>query len=331
MITESFVGVRLTSATAHSNSVFFNFIGTNGVSALANGIGIRVDAGADNNFIGFTNVISGNNGQGVLITGSGTDGNVVAGNMIGTNPAGTAALGNGNAGVEISAGAQNNVVGGATVAERNVISGNSSGGVVISGAGSTGNQVRGNYLGTNAAGTAALANGNGVIINLGATNNTIGGTAAGQANVISGNTFDGVRMLDSDTSANTVAGNLIGTNAAGTADLGNSVHGVSIFNGAHDNTVGGTVAAARNVISGNDVNGVSISAPGSTGNSVLGQLHRVERCGKCSNRQHRGRRGHLHQRVREPGGWHDRGNRKHHLGQRLRGNDGGGVRQLRAG
>jgi titin len=69
---------------------------------------------------------------------------------------------------------------------------------------------------------------------------------------------------------NKVEGNFLGTDDSGTQDLGNGINGVSLFEG-HGNTIGGTTPGARNVISGNRYDGVSI-AEGSTNNVVLGNL-----------------------------------------------------------
>ena len=78
-------------------------------------------------------------------------------------------------------------MGGTTVTARNLISANATG-VNITGAGATGNVVQGNYIGTDITGTVDLGNTNdGVLINSGAANNTIGGAAAGAGNLISGN------------------------------------------------------------------------------------------------------------------------------------------------
>ena len=111
-------------------------------------------------------------------------------------------------------------IGGTTAGARNVISGNTGDGVDISGSGSTGNVVEGNFIGVNAAGTAALGNANGVgtfsggvVIESGASDNTIGGTTPGARNVISGNAFAGVFL--NGVSANVVQGNFIGTDVTG--------------------------------------------------------------------------------------------------------------------
>src|SRR5262249_39280347 len=76
-----------------------------------NGTGIAIQASQT---VIAGNVVSGNTGDGILITGMGTTGNVVEGNLIGLNAAGSAALGNGNDGVEVDAPASANTIGGTT-------------------------------------------------------------------------------------------------------------------------------------------------------------------------------------------------------------------------
>jgi hypothetical protein len=172
---------------------------------------------------------------------------VIQGNYIGTNLAGTLALGNAYSGIAVSG--NNNLIGGTTAAQRNVISGNVNYGIVIN-SGATGNVVEGDYIGTNAAGSAALPNAWSGVGLFGA-NNTVGGTATGAGNLISGNSQRGVYLTGSGATNNLVEGNLIGTNVTGTAALGNSLTGVAIFGGASGYTIGGTTAAARNVLYGN--------------------------------------------------------------------------------
>src|SRR5262249_30951336 len=112
---------------------------------------------------------------GIYLNGAGS--NTITGNYIGTDAAGTTALGNG-VGV-LSWGAANNVLGGTTAAAGNLISGNLQNGVAIVGAGATGNLVEGNSIGTDATGTLALGNAFAGVGIIGASGNTIGGTAAG--------------------------------------------------------------------------------------------------------------------------------------------------------
>jgi parallel beta-helix repeat protein len=163
-------------------------------------------------------------------------------------------------------------VGGIVAAARNVISGNTGDGVEIRGALASGNRVQGNFLGTNAAGTLSLGNGNvGVRIN-GAPNNTVGGTVAGARNVLSGNNDSGVVIEGAVAGGNLVQGNFIGVNPAGTADMGNAFDGVQIRGAAVNNTVGGTVAAARNIISGNNQFGVFVRNADTVSNRIQGNF-----------------------------------------------------------
>jgi len=250
-----------------------NYIGVNknGTAALPNGFdGIIITE--PNNTIGGTeagagNIISGNTGDGVYILGG--NNNTVVGNYLGTDKNGTGALGNGNAGVYIAGGADENTIGGATVAARNIISANSHSGVMITG--STQNQVLGNYIGTDVNGTADLGNTYyGVVLFGGAQANIIGGTVQGSGNVISGNNASGVAIRETNTNNNHVQGNYIGTTADGISDRGNTEHGVYIGDGAKYNTIGGSIAAARNIISGNDYSGVAVENNGTNGNVISG-------------------------------------------------------------
>src|SRR5207244_8840435 len=149
-----------------------NYLGADvtGTATVPNAIGVWIE-GAGNTVRGTTgaarNVISGNtrsdgNGIGVNIVGAGATGNIVAGNYIGTDYTGSVAVPNDN-GVAVGANqganipdASNNTIGGPTPEARNVVSGNSYQGIYIGGTGTTGNLVQGNYVGTNADGTAAI-------------------------------------------------------------------------------------------------------------------------------------------------------------------------------
>ena len=245
-----------------------NYIGTDVTGSIAKANTIGISMTSTSNVIA-SNLISGNT-NGIVI-GSGGNNNEIRGNLVGTNKDGTLALPNGNSGININ-GATGNTIGGSTAAARNVISGNSLHGVLISGATASGNQVSGNFVGTNAAGTGAIGNaGAGVELSGGASNNTIGGTSTGAGNVLSGNGFDGVRILDTGSNGNLVQGNVIGTNASGTAALPNAFRGVDIFNGAPaNNIVGGATAGARNLISGNHFEGVGLF--GAVGTLIQGNL-----------------------------------------------------------
>jgi CSLREA domain-containing protein len=207
-------------------------------------------------------VINNFNQNGILITGSNV---IIEGNFIGTDAGGTNDQGNTQDGIRISG--ANNRVGGILPAARNLISGNNSDGIEITGSGATGNLVQGNLIGTTASGSSGLANfGNGIQISSSASNNTIGGTAAGAGNVISGNNSDGIEITGSGATGNLVQGNLIGTTASGSSGLANTSDGIQIFNGASNNTIGGTAAGAGNVIAFNGADGVFVHS--GTGNRI---------------------------------------------------------------
>ncbi len=275
----SYQGVILHDPGTRDNQVLGNYLGLNaaGTAALPNSwAGVNIYDGASSNRIGGTvagaaNVISGNGHQGVLIQDAGSDGNRVQGNLIGVNPTGTAALANGWAGVEVSGGAQFTVIGGPGAG--NVISGNSNQGVSINGSATRQTVVQGNLIGLNSAGTAAVPNGfSGIQVFGGANANHIGGTTAASGNVLSGNGNYGVSLSGSGVDGNVIEGNLIGLNAAGTAAVGNAFGGVGLFSAAQNNRVGGSAPGARNVISGNDGQGVILDGAGTMNNLVAGNF-----------------------------------------------------------
>jgi hypothetical protein len=182
-----------------------------------------------------------------------SDNHVIQGNYIGIDPTGTLRRAN-NEGILFS-NSSNNLIGGTTAAARNVISSNSFAGVEISGAN---NLVQGNFIGTDATGTVALANGTtGLqISNPTSINNIIGGTAAGAGNLISGNPT-GISIF---APGNVIQGNLIGTDITGRIKVGN---GGGISASGSNNLIGGTTPAARNIISGNNGDGVAFGGIGS--------------------------------------------------------------------
>ncbi len=298
------VGVDTGNGTSTGNKIQGNYIGTNatGTSSVGNGVqGVWVNAASTT--IGGTAA-----GQGNVISGTTTwvgvqleapaNNTLIAGNIIGLNASGTAALSNAAGGIYISS--ANNTIGGITSVARNIISGNGGTGITFTGASATGNVVIGNYIGTDITGTldvngiAAVGGMSGVVMDIGASNNRIGTNADGtndaaERNIISGNNWYGVEMLGAGTSNNVVQGNYIGTDVTGLVALGNSEGGVSFWNGATNNRLGSGVTGARNIISGNHhgvlvANGVSnnrvqgnyigIGADGTTqiGNSAYGVL-----------------------------------------------------------
>jgi hypothetical protein len=218
-------------------------------------------------------------GNGVFVASTGT---VVEGCFIGTDPTGTIALPNGKDGVSFHGlgaglGAR---VGGASPAQRNILSGNNGNGIlIVQQAG--GVQVLGNYLGTDRNGTSAVPNVNGIAIdgNGSLNNNQIGGSNAGEGNVISGNFYPdptsggyGITIGGGDCH-DFVQGNYIGLGADGITPLGNNSSGVNLTfrsNNLPANTIGGANPGEGNVVSSNGGNGISSSF--STGDTIQGNL-----------------------------------------------------------
>jgi hypothetical protein len=260
-------GVLVFGGGAIGNTVSGNLIGTDpsGTAAVGNGdVGVLINGSASASSIS-GNVISGNSTTGILLAFSaGTT--TIAANLIGLNAPGTAALGNGLHGIQVFTSSLV-LIGGDTTSARNVISGNHNHGIALN---ATNTTIVGNYIGTNAAGTAALGNGaSGIGLNA-ASGNVIGDTTASGGNVISGNAQNGVEFFNgSDT--NTVLHNLIGTGADGSTIVGNGIDGIAILSSA-DNVIGGTVAGGGNIIRNNSGLGVLVdgSLNPATGNAIQG-------------------------------------------------------------
>ena len=239
------------------NTIAGNKIGTNlsGTAALKNGGGIYIDR-SNFNFIGTNsdgvgdalegNIISGNHVNGLTITGVGSVDNVVAGNRIGISADGISSLANGKHGVILAPNANNNLVGTNgdglfDILERNIISGNTDCGLMIKG---NQNQIAGNFIGLNEAGTTAIANLNYGLCIVDGQANLIGTNGdsindSGEANVISGNQNGGIliQQITNDTVANNIFGNKIGTTASGSSPLPNIAVGVFLQN-VKDNRIG---------------------------------------------------------------------------------------------
>lgn len=249
-------GVHIHHYSSTGNVVQGNRIGTDasGTRALGNLMGLNVDF-ADDTLIGGTvagsgNLISGNL-EGIAVLRA--ESTVIQGNLIGTDATGAQALGNGS-GINLQLGTVNTVIGGTTPAARNVIAASRYVGVRLVDQ-VNGSLIQGNYIGTDVTGTVALPNETGVMLDLLCGHNTIGGTAAGAGNLISGNFGVGIQFFDHSASPymefNVVQGNLIGTDVTGSRALGNQV-GISFdVRLATLNTIGGTAAGAGNVVSGN--------------------------------------------------------------------------------
>jgi hypothetical protein len=286
-------GIELRSS---SNRIIGNLIGltpsgTSGPNEtgifIVNGSGnIIGDSGANHG-----NVISNNVQEGISIQG-GAD-NTIQNNLIGINEAGHAAMGNGSAGIYLRD-SSTNLIGGGSVAERNVISSNA-GGVWIDGGAK--NKVLGNYIGTDKTGANNLGNkGTGVLVRNSAEN-LIGQASPGPAvttsgmrlptsglppgNVVSNNEGVGVDISGSTSTGNHIEGNFIGTDATGRVGRGNAYDGVYIDN-APQNIVGSATAGAGNLISFNGQVGVQIHDTLARQNSIQGNWIGVDLSGRTA-------------------------------------------------
>jgi hypothetical protein len=234
----SITGFTFTTAVLLSgdgNVIERSWVGV-GVDGAARGNTTGVLVNGNQNTVGRGNVISNNASAGISIAGSD---NIVIGNIVGLDPGGGLAAPNG-AGVIVGGSAARNRIGGTVALDRNVISGNGLEGIRAGGAVAT--VILGNFIGTDATGGKPVGNATG--IRLGNSPATIGGTTPGAGNVVSGNTGAGTGISVSQSSGTVVQGNFIGTNATGTAALGNGGAGLSIEGGR-------SYLVADNVIAGN--------------------------------------------------------------------------------
>lgn len=225
-------------------------------------------------------------GEGILIGGfdsTGVTGNHVEGCYIGLSADGSTVIPNAN-GIRIANGAQNNVIGGTTAGQGNTISGNSTYGILLQGEGTSGNLIQGNIIGITEDPLTDVGNGYGISLAQGASNNTIGGTTAGARNLISGNIDYGIALVGNDVTGNVIQGNWIGLNGTGTAAYGSftDVAGISLSNGAHGNTIGGTAAGAGNVIAGVTGNGITLQDEGTSNNVIQGNYLGVNASGTAA-------------------------------------------------
>jgi CSLREA domain-containing protein len=227
------------------------------------------------------NVIRGlaifNGKRGIYFLGSGSRNNLLVGNFIGTNAAGT--FGHTvhtlhASGVDMDTGANNNQVGGTSPADRNVVSGNARHGINFNSEATDNNAVYNNLIGTNPSGTGRLQNlRHGIDMNSGPSYNIVGGTGPGQRNILSGNGENqdeafaaGIEIShDALTSFNQVIGNCIGTDP--TCNTGpswtiNRHYGIRIEDRVNNNTV------ADNVIGNNPHGGIRITGSSTNRNQI---------------------------------------------------------------
>lgn len=234
-------GVEIAGVPSFSpmgNYIRDNLIGTDAGSLLArpNGTGILILAGAASNHV-LNNLISGNTLDGIFIGGSGSDNNEIAGNRIGAL---SGILPNGRHGIFVNDGPSGTLIGSDDSSNLNEIWGNHGHGIYALGARQT--RVHGNVIEWN--------DGEGIALEGGTTGSQITG------NFIVNNVEDGLWIAGAGTAFNAVQGNKIEAN---------HLHGVAVYDGAEQNTIGGS-GNASNTITGSGWTGVAIV--NSSGNTV---------------------------------------------------------------
>ena len=247
-----------------------NFIGTDPTGTLSRA---NTQHGI-NNWMGTVtwaditkNLISGNTASGIATNNddsvSGASGDVViAGNYIGTNRTGTAALANGSNGISFGNGSITGVtIGGTSAADRNVISANTGAGINVS----TNSDVTilGNYIGANAAGSAALHNTIGISFDGGSNHNVGNGAASGRNIIGASNTT--IFVSDTPISDLTISGNYLGVASDGATDISDSISEI-----AFEETLITNVTISDNVIAGSTGEGVNGSFDTINGLTITG-------------------------------------------------------------
>jgi parallel beta-helix repeat protein len=271
-------GVTLNASSVALKS---DYIGVNLAGSAAPNSGDGVYVTGSNNTIA-QSVISANTGNGISLHGAAM--NTIAANRIGTSPAGTAALGNGQNGIWVTAASTGNEIGGTVYTNAsgqsndptgnkgtttptfvipplgNLISGNGADGVLIDTL-SLNNTLNGNFIGTTATGVAALGNaGDGVAIDGAALNSLVGCGVTNNPfvyyNVVSGNGGNGLHITSSDNV--TVQGNFFGIGADNTTIVANKGDGILVDGSSHNTQVGGVIPLG-NVAAGNAKDGIEVT------------------------------------------------------------------------
>lgn len=208
-----------------SHLVQGNYLAVNaaGTAALGNpNNGITLAQNSSGNTIGGIDLGAGNVIGNFVLFGINvnTDNNVIQGNRIGTNAAGTVKLASGSAGIRSAAGSFVTVGGGAAGAG-NVISGGTNGILIEGGSLGTGWKIQGNTIGTDITGTALLGNSLcGILMTAGS--GSIGGANPGEGNIIAFNGTQGVTV-----------GSATGWAILGNSIFGNSGMGISLGSGGN--------------------------------------------------------------------------------------------------
>ncbi|MSU58715.1 MAG: hypothetical protein EXS35_11155 [Pedosphaera sp.] len=271
LVINGFLGDGIEITNGANNTVEGCYLGLNlaGTVDTGNTLNGILLTNAANNTVGGPgatnrNYISGNNASGINVGGATAVSNSILGNVIGLNVT-NGAVANSTDGIRVNAPFTS--IGGSVSGARNVISGNTSDGIEV-GALGTNCVVKGNYIGTDTGGTLDKGNtADGIFVNT-AAGAIIGGTAAGEGNLISGNNSSGIELSGTQSTNSIVLGNIIGADASLALAVANSLNGILITSNSRSNVIGGVTAGAANTIWFNGADGVSIAS--GTNNPVRG-------------------------------------------------------------
>ena len=215
-----------TGVIIKGNKVGTDISGAASLGNLSNGIGLpgsNTNTTIGGGVPGEGNLVSGNNGGGIVVNGS-NKGVIIKGNTIGTDVTGLLIMGNKGSGIDIN-NCKNLTIGGSGANEGNIISGNGTfayqGGIsLLFSFGIT--TIYGNRIGTDYSGTIAMGN-SGFGIKIYYTDSTlIGGAFPNQYNIIANNAADGITLSDVTTSKNRISRCLFYNNGAKGINLNNS-------------------------------------------------------------------------------------------------------------
>ena len=250
-------GIQVVGTGDQGNEITNNLVGI-GADEVADGngaFGVQVLT-SGNEIVG--NTVSGNSRSGIVLSGAQAENNVVQSNKVGTDSTGTQAVGNGAFGILIS-NSDNNLIGGAQLVRRNIISGNDGAGISI-GSNSSGNRVERNYIGLNDSGALAIANGSvGVFLRAGANDTTV------VNNFVAANLNSQITIVGPTTTNNTLIQNRVGFGTSFAAFNSGGVNAIQVL--SPGNTIGGADPADGNVITGS-VNGIGLSGTSANNNLI---------------------------------------------------------------
>ncbi len=279
---------------AHGNLIIGNYIGPDqsGIKGPGNGgNGVTVNSGSYENIVGgiglaSRNYICGNRADGIKLSGAGSESNRILGNSIGMDITGYVAMGNRGNGIAIERASARNEIGSSDSGTINIISGNLGHGISITGAGSDGTIILGNYIGFDSSGYGPIGNGDlfaaGIYVGESVRGTVIGGSSEVERNYFAYNLLGGIYLDGADETL--IRGNYIGVSVFSLSG-GYNGNGVVLRNGAAGNQIGGSQPGEGNTISANLMDefpfgaGVLMIDHGTSENKVFGNMIGVDASG----------------------------------------------------